>query len=166
MRSLDQGRAKREARWSFVLGAFGILAFFVMQAQGFGPLSSGKDIVMRATKTLTQVPAAGTKCSVVISNIEPNTKTCPVFTCYCAGVGDGGVCTTTGIPVCDNTLTAFAACPTMSLARDAVPGAICIQGLAGCMPDGGVVHVGDAGYRPDAGGIPVRVEMGTGCTAP
>ena len=82
------------------------------------PLSSGKNIRMMATTVQTRIPASGQKCAVTISNLDVGTKAFPVFTGY---GGDGGALTATGIPVCDSTLIAVAACPTTAIVRDAVP---------------------------------------------
>lgn len=112
------------------------------------PLQGGRNIVIRVTSTLQKIPATGQRCAVTIANIDPYSKAYPVYTGY---RGDGGPLTSTGIPVCDGTLTALPACPSTTLVRDAVPDAIWVVGEAGHIPDGGII---------------VRVEMATGCQAP
>lgn len=109
------------------------------------PLQGGRNIVIRVDATYKKVPATGQRCAVTIANIEPYYKAFPVYTGY---RGDAGPLTTVGIPVCDGTNTALPACPSTTLVRDAAPDAIWLQGQTGYIPDGG---------------IPVRVEMATGC---
>lgn len=109
------------------------------------PLQGGRNIVIRVDATYKKVPATGQRCAVTIANIEPYYKQFPVYTGY---RGDAGPLTTVGIPVCDGTNTALPACPSTTLVRDAAPDAIWLQGQTGYIPDGG---------------IPVRVEMATGC---
>lgn len=109
------------------------------------PLQGGRNIVIHVDSNYKKVPATGQRCAVTIANIEPYYKQFPVYTGY---RGDAGPLTTVGIPVCDGTNTALPACPSTTLVRDAAPDAVWLQGQAGYIPDGG---------------IPVRVEMATGC---
>lgn len=126
----------------------GGIAMFQSPAAGLsGPLQGGKNERIWVTQTLTRIASTNQKCAVTLSNIDVYTKQFPVFTGY--GQYDGGPITASGIPICDGTLTTVAACPSTTLVRDAVPGAIFVQGLVGFIPDGG---------------IPVRVELATGCS--
>lgn len=128
------------------------MAWMVRDAEALSnPLSGGRNIVIKVNGTKRRIPATGQKCAVTLSNVDVYYKQFPVFTGYGDSALDAGPLTTTGMPICDNTLTTVASCPVTTLVRDSVPDAIYVQALTGFIPDGG---------------IPLRVEEGTGCIAP
>lgn len=132
--------------------AFIAMAMMVSNAEALSnPLTGGRNIVIKVNGTLRRIPATGQRCAVTLANVDVYYKQFPVFTGYGNTALDAGPLTTTGIPICDGTLTTAAACPVTTLVRDSVPDALWVQALTGFIPDGG---------------IPLRVEEGTGCTAP
>lgn len=117
------------------------------------PIKQGRNVVVNATPTPRQVSAAGQRCNVVLSNVDQLTKKFPVYTCFRNQLGDGGIgCSSTiGQPICDNSLTTTDGCLGNYISRDYTSDTIYI--------------VTKASFSPD-GGVPVRVEQGTGCDLP
>ena len=112
------------------------------------PITGGKSRGMVVTKTAQRIVATGQKCNLVVCNVNVQSRKFPVFTGMLDP--DGGLFVAqNGIPICDNSVAGFVACPTMCFSFDAVPDSQYL--ITGTEADGG---------------IPVRILEGTGCSTP
>lgn len=126
------------------------------------PNTGGRNFVQVARSVAVPLASTGERCTATVDNAR---DAVPVYTGYTQST----VCTT-GLAVC-GTATPASECLGKAITRDTTPGQLFI-GI--CYVDGGPLHDAgcyDAGAAPhlrcpytvDAGAIPVRIELGTGC---